>query len=324
MRSPTGLMSTAIQITTGCRLHFGPLAVGATTGRAFGGLGLMLDEPGIRLTAMPGEQDRYAGSAEHAECVSEALRGVRERTGSLAAAGLEVTLHSAIPRHLGLGSGTQLALATAQAALGPTLVPAVRLARYAGRGARSAIGIHGFEQGGLLVDAGKRAADAVGTLAARVAFPSDWPILLWTPRDGRGLSGADERRAFNRLAPMPASLTDRLCGFVLRELLPSLGDRVWEEFCGGLREYGRLVGEYFAPIQGGLWADAHAPQIVDWLRRRGVMGVAQSSWGPTLAAVLPEQSVAEDLVRQWPFDRGEVQLTQARNHGAEVVPAAGE
>jgi beta-RFAP synthase len=312
-------MSSTVQITTGSRLHFGPLAVGATAGRAFGGIGLMIEQPRLVLRATESERDRIEADPDSREVIARTLTAVRARLGTLAPAGLAIELAESIPRHFGLGSGTQLALAAAQAVLGSRVTPAVPLADASGRGARSAIGVHGYESGGFLVDAGKRDAARLGTLATQVSFPSDWPILLWMPDVPAGLSGEAERTAFARMAPMSESLTDRLCGLVVREMLPAIADRHWGEFSDGLRRYGDLVGAHFAAIQGGIWADSACADVAAWLSDRGIRGVAQSSWGPTLAAILPDVATAARLRSDWPFPAGRLVITRAKNRGAEVL-----
>lgn len=316
-------MSGAVEVITGSRLHFGPLAVGEAAGRSFGGFGLMIDQPGFHILGSPAPRDRYLGPPEFQEKVALTLQRLREST-SRTPAGITIEVSSNVALHCGLGGGTQLALAAAQAALGPTAVPAIELARWTGRGARSAIGIHGYELGGLVVDGGKRPGSSLGALAVQRLFPSDWPILLWSPRDTAGLSGIEERAAFSRLNPMPAALTDRLCGLVLREILPSLSEHDCEGVSNGLRAYGDLVGGHFAPVQGGVFADPRAPAVVDWLTREGVRGVAQSSWGPTLAALAPSRDVAEDLLRRQPFRESDWSLTTVRNRGAELRPVREE
>ena len=67
---------------------------------------------------------------------------------------------------------------------------AVRLAELVGRGERSAIGTHGFAQGGLLVEGGKAAGESVSPLVSRLELPADWALVLLIDRGQRGLSGA--------------------------------------------------------------------------------------------------------------------------------------
>ncbi len=313
----------AIEITTGSRLHFGPLAAGQMSGRWFGGIGLMVQEPALELCVQSDSRDQYSGPAELEGRVRELLQRLRRSVPDGVPGGVSVRIARSIPLHQGFGGGTQLALALAQAVLGERPVSPEQLARWTARGGRSAIGVHGFSRGGWLVDAGKPAGRDLGTLIVREEFPAEWPIVLWSRRGRKGLSGAAERAALERLPPMPASLTDRLAGIVLRELLPALKERAVLDFSRSLRAYGELVGRFFAPVQGGTYADPQAEEVVCWLERQGIVGVAQSSWGPTLVAILPEEAAAAAVARDWPFTDGVLRITRARNVGAPRRVLAG-
>jgi beta-RFAP synthase len=308
-------MSNAIQVMTGSRLHFGPLAVGAERGRSFGGVGLMVETPRLVLRARPSDRDRYRGPPELAGRVSEVIARLRVESPATPDA-IAIDILEWPPAHCGFGSGTQLALAVAQAVLGEERIDAAALARWSGRGLRSAIGVHGFMRGGFLVDAGKQSSDALGELAVRSDFPADWRLLLWTREGAARFSGEREKAAFGRLPAMPARLTECLCALVLREMLPSVNSVDFEAFARALREYGDAVGAFFEPAQGGIFADEQAGDVVRWLAHEGLEGVAQTSWGPTLAVALPDQETAESLVGRWPFERGILRITRARNEPA--------
>ncbi|REJ90994.1 MAG: GHMP kinase, partial [Planctomycetota bacterium] len=134
-------MIERVTVTTGSRLHFGPLAVRPTTGREFGGIGLMVDEPRCRVTVSRSETDEVIASTESAR-VAGWLQRYRNATRQ-AAAGRRIELSESIPRHSGFGSGTQtaLAVATGLALLdGEANVASDELARRLGRGRRSAVG----------------------------------------------------------------------------------------------------------------------------------------------------------------------------------------
>ena len=91
-----------------------------------------------------------------------------------------ISVQSAPEEHVGLGVGTQLSLAVARAVLELAGLPdpgPAELARLTGRGARSGIGLHGFQHGGLIVDGGRKREGAVPPLLARASFPDDWQIL---------------------------------------------------------------------------------------------------------------------------------------------------
>ena len=154
---------------------------------------------------------------------------------------------------VGIRNTTRLAISACLSQLaGETDVTEIELAQRVGRGFRSAVGLHGFSYGGLIVDAGQHTERELGELAVRLAMPIQWRVLLVTPRETEaGLSGEHEERAFGDLGSMSDRLTDRLCRLVLTELIPAvqLGD--FSTFSESVFEYGRLVGDFFAPVQGG-------------------------------------------------------------------------
>ena len=64
---------------------------------------------------------------------------------------------------------------------GLSLFPVEALARLTGRGRRSGIGVHGFAEGGLIVDAGRRGHHDLPTKLIRLPFPPSWSILIVLP-----------------------------------------------------------------------------------------------------------------------------------------------
>ena len=294
-------MSRAITVTTGARLHFGLLSHRPARGRSFGGVGLMIDGPGFRLTVRPAETDSVGGPDEHAARARRLLETYRSRSpASAQPAPCRLEVRAAIPSHAGLGSGTQLGMAVAQALAllaGEGHVGPLELAGRVDRGRRSALGIHGFAGGGFLVDGGKRSGEFPAPLVTRADFPADWRMLLVTPAVS-GLSGAEERNAFAALPPMAQALTGELCRLALLELVPAVLEGDFDACGEALYEFGRHVGEYFAPIQGGIYADPAMRELATHLRRSGIRGVGQSSWGPTMFVLSRIQAEADELARE--------------------------
>ncbi|MFQ5730475.1 MAG: hypothetical protein ACE5KM_00835 [Planctomycetaceae bacterium] len=316
-------MFTSVTVTTGARLHFGPLCCSHRSERQFGGIGLMVDSPDCRVTAARSDRDELIAPPEFDEPLERTVARVCE--GRPSRVNVRVESESSIPRHAGLGSGTQFALAVGQAlsvlfAGEPADVPS--LARRLNRGTRSAVGIHGFQHGGFLVDAGKRADGDVGTLGVQVGVPDDWRFVLITPRERRGLAGDSEASAFRNLADMSPQMTAQLCRIALMRLLPALREADLPAFGAALFEYGRRVGEFFAAVQGGVFADPAMGRLAARLRRAGIAGVAQSSWGPTIAVVLAGENaarqLASDLQTGETAEDCEVVVTGPRNRGALV------
>ena len=315
---------SAFTIETGARLHFGLLSHRPESGRHFGGAGLMIDSPGVKLTASPSSRDEVIGPAPLIERVGNVIATYRERT-RIQPPPCRIVIENSIPPHQGLGSGTQLALAAGKAlalCADEGQLQVTELARRVNRGARSALGIHGFQQGGFLVDGGKSEPDEVGRLITRTAFPGEWRILLVTPPAREGLSGSLERDAFQKLHGMPEAVTNRLCRILLMEILPAVLDADFANTAEAIYQFGQEVGAYFEPIQGGRFAHRQMEELAASLRDQGIRGVGQSSWGPTLFVIQESQAAAESLQQQLLNDplwsRCQVQISQPRNQGAVI------
>lgn len=304
-------MSMRVTIQTGARLHFGLLAHRPSSGRHFGGIGLMLDSPGVQLTAVSAKCDEVQAPPSVRERIERIIADYRNSASKDdAIVRCRIEVHQTIPAHQGLGSGTQLELAVGSALeilagdrefdwdVCPDL-----LASRLGRGTRSALGIWGFSVGGFLVEGGKKSLHDISPLVAWHFFPYEWRMVLITPPHETGICGAEERAAFHDLPGMPEELTNRLCRIVLMDLLPAVMDGDFGDVSESLYEYGQLVGGYFAPVQGGRFASRQMEQLAKILRSRGHLGVGQSSWGPMMFVLKESQSAAEDLVRELKQDQ---------------------
>ena len=302
-----------------------PVGLGAPATRQFGGVGLMIDSPGIDLTVEPATSWLIEGSlTERVEqLITRLQRQSREAGLTLPAAHIRVA--SVPPEHIGLGVGTQLCLAVARAVLslaGRGNLSTEELARWTSRGRRSGIGLHGFQHGGLIVDGGRRNDADIPPLLARLPFPADWSILIVRPRGESGLHGPDENRAFDSLPACSRTVTDSLCRLVLLEILPAVIERDLPAFGAALGELQAHVGACFAPAQGGIYAArrrsdrrrATEPRI----RRRGAELVGSDTLR-LLGMGEPELCRhAEQLRQQFGLDQKSVFQTRAANHGARM------
>ena len=83
---------------------------------------------------------------------------------------------------------------------------------------------------------------------------------------------------------------------MLTALLPALVERDLAEFGAALSRVQRLVGDSFAPVQGGTFHPQAAP-LVDALLRLGAAGAGQSSWGPAVYGVVGSEQQGHEVVR---------------------------
>jgi beta-RFAP synthase len=200
--------------------------------------------------------------------------------------------------HAGLGSGTALALAVARAIAletGHGAWQAVELAGRVGRGKRSAVGVHGFQHGGFIVEAGKTPDERIGALVGSYEFPSEWRIVLARPAIDGEWHGSRERRAFECLTH--GNPTESLWKLISTGMLPALQAKQFDAFTDALHEYNARAGEAFADQQGGVYAGPAVIELVSSLRKHGVHGVGQSSWGPTVFALTRDVEEAQNLVQ---------------------------
>jgi beta-RFAP synthase len=292
------------RVETGSRLHFGLFNLGSGP-RRFGGVGLMVEEPAVVVSVQPAREWSASGPlAERALAFAQRLSSEP----------MALVVEKAGPAHAGLGCGTQLALAVGRAVC-PKLTP-LELASRLGRGQRSAVGIHGFAQGGFLVEAGKQ-GDEISPLLERVDFPPEWRILLAIPSWAEGLHGHAERRAFEEISPSTPS--DYLQRLAMQVMLPAVAGRDLDTFGEALFEFNRRVGEAFAAVQGGPYASQRLAELVDFIRGHGVRGVGQSSWGPAIFAVATQdraESLCASIRRRFNLPEAEAFITSARNRGA--------
>lgn len=287
-----------IRVVAPSRLHFGlfrvPTAGESEAGaRAFGGVGLMVEQPGVVVDVRPADSWQFEGTlASRAQVFATrfmlSLPEEQRRP-------FQVLVERCPAEHTGLGVGTQLGLAVAKAlamACGVSDLAAPGLAVRVGRGERSAIGVHGFDHGGLIVEGGKQPGQAVSPLVEHLTLPHEWQVVLFTPPGTSRWHGDRERAAF-----AAASGSDPVSLLQLAEVATQAAHhRDIDAFGEAVHEFNRKAGEPFAAAQGGVYASAEIARLIEDVRKCGVRGVGQSSWGPTVFAVVPDPDTALSLV----------------------------
>lgn len=309
----------AVRVEVPARLHWGMFDVSGSLGRRFGGLGVAITQPRVTLEARA--SDRLTARGVDAKRVLEFAQAYLAAT--CIQAGAELYVEQAIPGHVGLGSGTKLALAVAQALaiLYDQSTDPYTLAQAVGRGKRSAVGLWTFAQGGFIVEGGQRPDEHIpAPLLMRYPMPADWYCVLATPDNLSGLSGAAEVAAFEHIAPS-AGQAAKITHLALMSLLPALVEQELAEFGAALTRLQQLVGECFSPVQGGNFANPQSAELVKTFLDWGAAGAGQSSWGPTVFGLVANQEQGQhlvDLTRERLAGQGSVELVAFDNQGVRV------
>ncbi|GBF09854.1 conserved hypothetical protein, partial [Aeropyrum pernix] len=161
-------MGSVVYVEGGSRLHAGFHIVDPQRG-VWGGAGFYVEEPRVRVEAWDCGEARWE--------VDRDVATLLERAG-LAWGCLRIA--SGPPRHMGLGSTTQLSLAASMALSAlKGLRPSIpSLAARLGRGRFSAVGTLLAVHGGFVLDSGSVSTPPIS--AMRV--PDDWRFVLVIPQ----------------------------------------------------------------------------------------------------------------------------------------------
>ncbi|MDT8370615.1 MAG: beta-hydroxylase [Gammaproteobacteria bacterium] len=285
------------------RLHLGFLDLNGSSGRKFGSIGLAIDSHQTVIEAQLADRLRFNGIAPIAtqqkvsQLVSQFYSSIGQHIPENRC-GIKITFKQLIPEHSGLGSGTQLALSvgTALAKLHNISCTTPQIAAALGRGARSGIGITTFDQGRFVVDAGLGEQSLVPALIAHYTFPEQWRIVLIMDPQHQGVHGAQENNAFKALPTFPITHSHTICHLTLMKLLPAVVEQNIQCFGEAVSAIQQLIGDHFAPAQGGRYTSNLVASLLDYSQKLGHSGIAQSSWGPTGCVFVENEDSAQNLV----------------------------
>ena len=287
---------TRISVSAPARLHMGFIDLSGSLGRHFGSIGIALNEINTRLTLSKADQRRITGpSAQRADrCLTQLCDALNVSDR------VNIAIEAAIPEHVGLGSGTQMALAIGSAlnayyGLGLTVR---EIASVMDRGLRSGIGIGVFEHGGLVVDGGRGEKTITPPVLVHLDVPSDWRFILVFDRRGQGLHGKQEIAAFEALPPFPQHEAEHLCYLIMMQGLPAVAEHDLKQFGLVISQLQQAVGKHFAPAQGGIYASKEVAKAMAWLTQQYAVAVGQTSWGPTGFCAVEGAELAEAIVQQ--------------------------
>jgi beta-ribofuranosylaminobenzene 5'-phosphate synthase len=317
-------------VETGARLHFGFQNLSLAHDRLYGGVGVGLASPTVVVEATP---------APTVRCDDPAVEPyARQAVEAVGVPGATVCVHKRFDRHVGLGSGTQLALACLVAVArthGRAVDPRV-VAPAVGRGGRSGVGVATFETGGFIIDAGHpterftTAPPETGEWRVPApivcrSLPPSWRFVLVVPEAPPGLSGQGESESMHAAVEGAApEIADEIGVVITRQLLPAIAEADLAAFGDAVARLGRLNGAWYANEQGGVYRPPAGEIITTLADSPVIAGAGQSSWGPTVygatrAATGEEALTAAHAALDTAETDGRVRLVAPADQGASVV-----
>jgi len=248
--------------------------------------------------------------------------------------GAKVKVLEAIPRHVGLGSTTQLRLSLAYALskIYNRKMAVRELAFIVKRGWISGIGTAAFEKGGFILDTGRLPVNGkisdpkswkdLPFTMYRETIPKNWLFLVALPEETTGFDEREEKPLLENIEPN-MRLERRLQGIVLLQMLPALVRRDIVRFGKALTRLQILVGKYFAKYQGGEFCCFETENLIRYMLKKGAYGAGQSSWGPAAYGLIDSKKAIKlrEAVERYVDRTGikcKVFLTQVRNRGFSI------
>ncbi|HIE14222.1 TPA: hypothetical protein EYP70_03005 [Candidatus Bathyarchaeota archaeon] len=314
-----------VEIISSARLHLGFYAI-STKNVAYGGIGVAIEKPHLimQVEESRGVQIENLTSVHVEEDVKKVIEW-------LDLPGAKVKVLEAIPRHVGLGSTTQLRLSLAYALskIYNRKKSIRELAFIVKRGWISGIGIAAFEKGGFILDAGRipengKVSDPKGWkdlpfMMYRRTVPKNWLFLVALPEESTGLDEHEEKPLLENIEPN-MRLERNLHEIVLLQMLPALVRRDIVRFGKAITRLQILVGKYFAKYQDGEFCCFETENLVRHMLKKGAYGAGQSSWGPAAYGLIDSKKAVElkEAVEKYVDRTGikcKVFLTQVRNRG---------
>lgn len=317
-------------VQTGSRIHLGFFNI-ISDYTAYGSIGISLDKPSYKIIV-----DAHPSISVENDRNGRALSVCQQLVRLLNIKGLKVKILEEIPAHVGFGSTTQLKLALGVTAsrLYNLRLNIRDLAGLMGLGFASGIGIASFENGGFIVDSGRflknknippvMNSNDIPKVVSRIKLPETWRFILVTPLHKKGFDETEERVIMMSPRPMPSLLSSEISRLILTGLVPAI---LWNDahiFGKILTKIQFMIGEYFKPVQGGIFCCEETEFAVKTLISLGAYGAGQSSWGPTAYGIIDNDILAEKIADRLKNElnkksiHAKIIIAKPRNHGAKI------
>ena len=319
-----------VRLSVPAHLHAGNPDLTGDLGRIYGTLGFTIDYPRTLVTVRQSKEIESKGEDQkNAKRYAQIFFEKFNING-----GAEIIVENSIPKHLGMGSQTALALGIGMALLkiyGIDDVNVEDMALKLGRGTVTALGTYGFKLGGLILDGGFR-TDMKGKMIPPLIFrkdiPENWFFVVCIPKSPipKILKiKENEDEVLDNLKPMRKEVSAELSRLVLMQILPSFVE-------GDLITFGKALTKFNSRL-GGFWSDFQEDEIycdpivengVKLMLEKGAPCACQTCWGPTFYTIIEGEKTAKKLcneLNQYILNSGggEVFYTKPNNTGATIT-----
>ncbi len=308
-----------VEVQAPSHVHVGNVDIEGGMGRLYGTLGFTLRWPRLRMFA----EEREGLLVEAPASVKRVVEGYARLFSEAYGVGARIVVEETIPRGIGLGATTAIALSVgaALATLAGRRWTPEELAVKAGRARVSGLGLYAFKHGGFLVDGGfVPGRPAPPPLIFRALVPSSISVVVAVP-DTPVLDEilALKEREDEVLESMPPMSSEMACANarrVLMGVLPAAAEGDWATAGRYLYALNSGLGDYWEARQRGRYCCREAEEAVRIFMESGAYCACQSSWGPTVYGLVPSDRAEEARSALASRITGATWITSVSNEGA--------
>jgi beta-ribofuranosylaminobenzene 5'-phosphate synthase len=324
-------------IKTPSRIHMALIDLNGSYSRYDGGIGLTIDKPNFTLKCDNTEEKDitidFSKSICDDEIKSQCISKIKKSAEKIIShfqleTGFHFKVEEAFLAHTGLGSGTQISLATAKliCEYNDIAIGGLELGKILKRGGTSGIGIYSFENGGFIIDVGhsknekkeflpssaSKASPPV--LIGRHDFPRQWDILIAITKSNN-VMGEKEVNIFQEYCPVPKRDVEKLSHLIFMNMVPFMLEKNIEQFGDTINKIQNLG---FKKVELNLQQEK-IKILMNKMREFGAYGVGMSSFGPAVYGIIDKNnSDVFKATKRFLGNDGIVFKTKAQNHGFEL------
>jgi beta-ribofuranosylaminobenzene 5'-phosphate synthase len=312
--------TSKITVTAPAHLHTGNFDMTGELGRLYGTVGFAVDMP-LEIEVSKTKDVK----AEDEAAFLFASRFV----DAYKLAGAEVKVKKTIPKFVGMGYHTTLALSigSALAKLYGLKLTTEEIALTMKRGAITSIGVHAFKVGGFIVEGGFRVDQRekmIPPMIFRQNMPDKWQFVIAIakePQEKIVKMREQEDQILRNLKLMPKETSDMLSRLVLVKIIPSMVEKDLKSFGEGLTAFNSELGKFWNEYQcGRTYCHPVVEEAIKIILKRSTCA-CQTSWGPTCYGLVDKNKEAQALSKELKEyltnnGGGDVHVVKADNVGA--------
>ena len=274
-----------LKISTNSRLHFGFLNLDSQKPYSYGSMGLTINKHKTLIQISKSKKFHSNLSKIYANKIKDFIKIMKLDSN------VNINCSVKPDSHIGLGSGTQLAMALEEGVSKFYKFGTVK--NIFSRKFRSGVGYNAYLKGGFIIDCPKNNSKSNELIFNR-NFPKKWKIILLFDRNIKGLSGKKESNFFS--LKQSNSNREKLSDIVLNEIIPSLIYEDFDIFANGLTRFQKLNSLFYSSIQKSYFLSNDIGKVIKKISRKFNVASGQSSWGPTSYIIVnPKTNLNEIL-----------------------------